>query len=312
MHLFKKTDLTDTVEFYKSLLDKMLEGVYFVTPDRVITYWNSGAEKLTGYKASEVIGKTCSHNIIMHVDRWGHNLCGTGSCPAQKTMQDGKAREVAVSYHHKDGHLVPAVARFIPFRDANGAIVGAVEVFHDTTPLMCERDKADHLRRLSLVDPLTNLANRRFAEIRMAAKLNEFSRYGWPFGILFCDVDDLKQVNTLYGRAVGDNVLKAIGKTLEGNLRTSDFISRWGDDEFLIILANVDKQTLGRVAQKVERLVANTKVHLDPVDRGKVVNVTNSIGGVIAQSDDTVERLLQRADELMYRSRHAGVNQVSE
>lgn len=305
LQFFKKAELTETMEFYKCLLDKMLEGVYFVTPDRVITYWNSGAENLTGYTAAEVVGKTCGDNIIMHVDKWGHNLCDTGSCPAQKTMTDGKAREVAVSYHHKDGHLVPAVARFIPFRDQSGAIVGAAEIFHDTTPVMCEREKVENLRRLSLMDPLTKIANRRYAEIRLTAKLNEFSRYGWPFGVLFCDVDSFKSINDKYGHEAGDKVLKAVAKTIEGNLRTSDFVSRWGGDEFLIILANVNKKTLARVAEKVNRMVKNTRVPIDH-GAGKSITVTNSIGGTLISSKDTVESILRRADELMYKSKHAG------
>lgn len=295
----------------KNLLDRMFEGVYFVDADRVITFWSQGAEELTGFVASEVTGRTCCDNFIMHVDRWGHNLCEKGDCPAQKTMRDGRYREIPVSYHHKDGHLVPAVARFIPDRDDQGRIVGAIEVFMDTSAVMEERKKTHELKKLALVDTLTEVANRRCAEIRIGAKLNEWKRYGWSFAVLFCDVDDFKAVNDNYGHEAGDQVLRAVARTLSGNLRSSDFVSRWGGDEFLVLLSNVDMTSLARVAEKVRRLVEHTRVSVSGRDGNRVAGVTASLGGVLARDDDTVESLLKRADQLMFASKKAGRNRVS-
>jgi len=80
---------TDNIS-YKNILDSMCDGVYFVDRNRRIIYWNKAAEDLTGYKSSEVTGKHCRDNILVHVDDTGKNLCEEG-CPLQKSIIEGSA-----------------------------------------------------------------------------------------------------------------------------------------------------------------------------------------------------------------------------
>jgi PAS domain S-box-containing protein len=96
------------IAFYQDLLDQISDGVYFVTPQRRITYWNAGAERLTGYNAHEVLGRSCAEGILRHVDNAGQQLCLRG-CPLAAVMEDGKSREALVYLQHKDGHCVPVM-----------------------------------------------------------------------------------------------------------------------------------------------------------------------------------------------------------
>ncbi len=82
-------------EFYCGLLDQVSDGVYFVTRDRRITYWNAGAERITGYTAAEVVGHSCSEGILQHVNELGRQLCLHG-CPLAGVMKDGRPREAHV------------------------------------------------------------------------------------------------------------------------------------------------------------------------------------------------------------------------
>ena len=116
-------------KFYQDLLDKMSDGVYFVTVDRNITYWNSGAERITGYGADEVLGHSCGEGLLRHVTGAGRQLCLHG-CPLLAVMEDGKPRKAQVYLHHKDGHRVPVTVRGQALRFPDGQIVGSVEVFH--------------------------------------------------------------------------------------------------------------------------------------------------------------------------------------
>ena len=75
--------------FYKNLLDNLFDGVYFVDPERRITYWNKGAERLAGFPASQVVGTHCWDNKLMHVDAAGTQLCA-GGCPLAATIEDGR------------------------------------------------------------------------------------------------------------------------------------------------------------------------------------------------------------------------------
>ena len=81
--------------FYKNLLDSLHDGVYFVDRDRRITYWNSGAERISGYESSEVVGRRCSDDLLMHIDKEGSCLCGA-KCPLAHTLDDGLIREAEV------------------------------------------------------------------------------------------------------------------------------------------------------------------------------------------------------------------------
>ena len=301
----------DDGQFKRDVLDNLFDGVYCVDLSRNIIYWSASTAQLTGFSAKEVVGRSCIENRVMYVDNWGHNLCESGMCPAMKTMHDGIFREVNVSYHHKDGHLVPAVARILPLRNKEGKITGAVEIFQDASPVLKEREKAKELEDLALNDPLTRIANRNCGQARLEAKLNEMRRYGWPFGVLFCDVDKFKYVNDTFGHDVGDMVLKAVAKTLSGNLRMSDTVCRWGGDEFLIILPNIDLNTLSQIAEKVLRIIEKSRVTVGLGPDAQIISVTSSIGGTVAYPDDSVESLLKRADELMYSSKKAGANQAT-
>ena len=101
--------------FHGRLLDSLYDGVYFVDAERSITYWNKGAERLTGYTAAEALGKHCYDNFLMHVNANGCALC-FGGCPLAATLVDGNPREDEIFLRHKRGHRVPTSVRVSPVR----------------------------------------------------------------------------------------------------------------------------------------------------------------------------------------------------
>ena len=294
-------------DFYKNLLDNLYDGVYFVDADRRITYWNRGAQRLTGYSPEEVLGCYCRENILEHVDEEAVRLCVRSLCPAAKTLQDGEAREEEVFLHHKQGHRLPVAIRVAPIKSPDGKVVGAVEVFSDNTPRVMSRQTIEELQRIALLDPLTEVGNRRYAEMNLKFRLAEKERYGWPFGVLFVDIDRFKAVNDRYGHETGDDVLRMTARTLTNSLRPFDLVSRWGGEEFLALVINVDADSLLVVAEKLRRMVEQSSI----VHGSGSVRVTVSIGGTLAEPEDSIEGLVRRADGLMYRSKAEGRNRVS-
>jgi len=293
-------------DFYRKLLDDMPDGVYFVDRHRLITYWNKGAEAITGYDSRQVMGRWCGDGLLTHVDAQGRVLCGDG-CPLSATMQDGQAREVEVFLHHKDGHRVPVRVRASPIRDADGTIVGAVEVFDENQARLAARERIAELERAALLDPLTELGNRRYGEIQLSSTLGEHLRYGRPFGLLFFDVDQFKAVNDTFGHETGDRVLRTVARTAQASLRPFDVLCRWAGDEFLAIIAHVDETQLAAVGEKIRVLVhaSGVSVHRE------TLRATVSIGGVLGREGDTADSLVARADQQMYNSKQAGGNLVS-
>ena len=124
--------MADSDNLYHAILDNLYDGVYFVDRDRKITYWNKGAERITGYPAAEVVGSRCFDNILMHVDGHGTLLCKE-LCPLAATMLDGVERTADVYLQHKDGHRVSVNVRITPLRNEGGAVTGGVEVFTDNS-----------------------------------------------------------------------------------------------------------------------------------------------------------------------------------
>ena len=292
--------------FCKGLLDSLHDGVYFVDHNRRITYWNRGAERISGYNSSEVIGMSCSDNLLMHVNEEGDTLCRR-SCPLADTLKDGRVRESEVYLKHRDGHRVPVFIRVSPLLDSYGQVVGAVESFNDTSPNAALLERIEGLQRLALLDPLTELPNRRCINMKLRSRIDEMGRYGWPCGVLFVDIDNFKVVNDAFGHIIGDRVLKMVARTLSSSLRSYDILGRYGGEEFIAIIANVNSTQLYSFANRLRLLVEKSNLNTN----SGTVSVTISIGATLARSNDTLDSVIKRADQLMYHSKAAGRNRVS-
>ncbi len=289
-------------EFYKKLLDSITDGVYFVDPDRKVTYWNKAAERISGYSAQEILGHGCGENILRHVDDSGNHLCLHG-CPLAATMQDGKRREANVYLHHKSGHRVPVIVRTLPMRDASGNITGAAEVFVSNRSIDM-LGEIEQLRKEALTDPLTGIGNRRYADITLE-RLDQSMREGSvPFGVLFIDIDNFKHINDTWGHHVGDRVLTIVAKTLTAALRPFDVTCRWGGEEFVVLINNTTVEGLKTLAERLRMLVEQSWMNHED---GRI-QMTASIGAALSGMGEPAISVVQRADRQLYLCKNSGRN----
>jgi diguanylate cyclase (GGDEF)-like protein/PAS domain S-box-containing protein len=288
---------------YKELMDNLFDGVCFVDSNKAIRYWNKAAENITGFTADEVLGKICSESILSFRDDEGRNIC-EALCPLDKPAADSSARESELYLHHKDGRRIPVAIRITPIRDSAGSIMGVLELFSDISSKSATLLRIKELEKLSLTDTLTMLANRRYIQMELESRLQELSRFNWPFAVLYMDIDHFKNINDTYGHDVGDAVLKTVADALVASVRPFDLIGRWGGEEFVGIMRNVDEEGLYLIGDRLRQLVEAASVVIDQ----KKISVTVSAGGVMAKTDDTVAELIKRADELMFKSKAAGRN----
>jgi diguanylate cyclase (GGDEF)-like protein/PAS domain S-box-containing protein len=286
-----------------NLFENMYDGVYFIDRERRITYWNKAAEKITGFTSDEVLGKQCSDNILIHIDDKGTSIC-KGMCPLAATIKDGSTREAEVYLHHKKGHRVPVWIRATPLRDENNNIIGGAELFTDSSSqhLMLQRIK--DLEELALIDTLTQLSNRKHLESEMHNSLQEMERYNLSFAILFIDIDNFKRFNDTYGHDVGDQILQVLAQTLKSAARPFDLFGRWGGEEFIGIIRNVDHDALVTIGNRCRILVEKSYMTFNDT----FINVSISLGGTLAKKGDSIESILKRADHLMYESKKRGRN----
>src|ERR1700737_1011813 len=156
---------------------------------------------------------------------------------------------------------------------------------------------SDLLRNLAMVDPLTGLYNRRFAEQRLAAEVARSERKGHPLTVLTLDLNSFKHINDTYGHPAGDQVLQEFASRLNKVIRGSDLAVRLGGDEFLVVLPEC---TLDQLKLVLKRL---NSFELDW--QGQKIPVTFSAGWKDYEMGDRPEELLARADEALYTSKRA-------
>jgi diguanylate cyclase (GGDEF)-like protein/PAS domain S-box-containing protein len=292
-------------ESYSNIFDNLYDGLYFVDRNRVIEYWNRAAERISGFKAEEVVGRSCSDNILTHVDAGGDNLC-QGMCPLAKTMVDGVPRQAEVFLHHKDGHRVPISVRTSTLTDQDGKILGGVELFSDISNYKLIELRARELEAMALLDSLTGLANRNYLQKEFLMRCEEQKRFGVHFGVLFMDIDHFKTFNDTYGHEVGDRVLKLVASTLANNSRPFDVFGRWGGEEFIGLIRNVTHQQLEHIGNRVRVLVNSSYITLEDYK----LQVSVSIGATLVRENDSIDTLLKRADTLLYESKREGRNRL--
>ena len=286
------------------LLESMNDGVYYVDRQRKILYFNEGAERISGVDRGEVIGRHCYDDMLGHVNEQGQSVC-QGDCPLSQVMRDGQRREERLFLHHKNGHRVAVSMRVSPVHAPDGSIIGAVESFSDDTWREDVHHRVAELERLALLDPLTGLLNRRGLEQAIEARWDERRRYGWPFGVLVIDLDEFKGINDRHGHETGDEILRMVARSLTAGARAFDAVGRWGGEEFVVAVTNVDPAMLLSTGERLCRLVETSELRDIQGTR-----VTCSIGAASIRDGETTADLLQRADTLMYQAKREGGNRV--
>lgn len=189
-----------------------------------------------------------------------------------------------------------------------GQMTGVEKKFeHLRGEIAAARQRTESLEAELLIDPLTGVYNRRAYEKRIAEEFQRFSRYGQGFAMVLFDVDHFKHINDRYGHAIGDACLKEITLRLRPMLRQSDFLCRFGGEEFVLLLPATNPQAAAAVAEKLRRKIEATQF----VCKEQAFTVTISFG-VTATTDEDKEALslFNRVDAAMYAAKEQGRNRV--
>lgn len=160
------------------------------------------------------------------------------------------------------------------------------------------------LEQLSSTDRLTQLYNRRKIEEEFSREINRSRRYQHPFVIMLFDIDFFKKINDTYGHPAGDAVLKDIARLMQKTLRSTDIISRWGGEEFLVLLPELKLDDAIILAEKLRAIVANHRFSINS-------QVTISIGLYEFQETDSIDQMISKVDQKLYEAKKAGRNRIA-
>jgi diguanylate cyclase (GGDEF)-like protein/PAS domain S-box-containing protein len=168
------------------------------------------------------------------------------------------------------------------------------------------------LERLSVLDELTQLSNRRYFETRLIQEFNRMKRENTPLSIIMCDVDYFKKYNDTYGHVQGDSCLQKIASALsQSTRRPEDFIARYGGEEFAIVLPNVDAKGAAHVAELARKEIEQLKIKHSESEVSEYVTISLGITSQVPADSFSAEDLVNKADQALYKAKKNGRNRFA-
>jgi diguanylate cyclase (GGDEF)-like protein/PAS domain S-box-containing protein len=283
----------DALRLTTKALHAITNGVCILDPEKRIFDVNPAFKKITGYPRGELVGR---HLKSFATDQQDESFY-LGIC-RQLDLADGWEGEL--QHRRKNGESYRIALSISAVRDERNRLVGFVGAFQDITQRHWEEGR---IRQLAYHDPVTQLANRVGFVRRAAEAMEAASNHGHRMACLFIDLDRFKAINDTLGHEAGDHVLREVAARLRSKVRASDLISRFGGDEFVILLPEVTAiEALAPLAEKIAHGLAAPWAF-----EGNDLAISGSIGiAVFPDHGNDIEELIRRADQAMYTAKARG------
>jgi diguanylate cyclase (GGDEF)-like protein/PAS domain S-box-containing protein len=288
--------MTDRNELLEAAFDSVPEGVALMGTEGEVVLWNQAAQGITGYAAIDVLARPLPDGLealLLDEARNGDEALGPAA---------GDGRRGLVRARHKLGHGVPVIARALVLRDGLGERIGAAALFHPAESL-------DALPHGESSEDLGADEGRSEFEERLQTEFDDFMRGGPPLSVLWIGVDQAQELRKTHGASACHAMLDKVRRALVHGLRPAEEMSRWGDEEFLIVAHERSAEMLASHAKTLAGLARTADFRW----WGDRVSLTVSIGAAQAGSDgaETLAHLLERAREAMETSSRTGGNRAT-
>lgn len=274
-----------------------VDGVFITNAENKIIHINDAFTNITGFSLGNVhhkdpkILRSGKHDKVFYRKLW-------------QDINDYGYWQGEIKNRKKNGEMYIAWLSINAIKDRKGNVENYIGVFSDVT---AQRSDDDHYAHLATHDALTGLSNRLILNDRLEHAISHADRTQKKIAILFCDLDNFKPINDTYGHDVGDNVLIHCANHFKKMLRMEDTICRYGGDEFVIILEDLDDDVvLQNLLDKVMTVTDEPAVvaeHSIPIEMSVGVSVYPHDCGEVGC-------LIKQADQAMYNAKHAGKNRM--
>ncbi|MDP2760337.1 MAG: diguanylate cyclase [Sideroxyarcus sp.] len=304
--------LESRLRLFEVALNSVANGIVITEASGHIQWVNPAFSQLTGFSLEEALGhkpgellKSGQHTPEFYQDMW-------------KTVLSGQTWHGEIVNRRKDGVVYDEALVIAPVTDADGTIRHFVAIMHDIT----ERKQAEaQIHNLAFYDTLTRLPNRRLLNDRLGQTMAASKRSGRHAALMFLDLDNFKPLNDTHGHDVGDLLLIEVARRLTGCVRETDTVARFGGDEFVVILSELETDKAdsaahaGVVAEKIRSALAEPYLLTRKQEDGTEISVehhcASSIGIVLfINHEASPEEVLKCADMAMYQAKEGGRNAV--
>lgn len=254
------------------ILGSVGEGVYGVDTRGVITFVNAAAKRILGLRDAASMNGKFAHAVFHSIDE-GDLKIPLSQCNLHEAYTTGcELTTEDRFFRHHSGKTIPVDCTVLPLF-VSGQREGSVVTFRD---ISIRKEMEQRLRNESLQDPLTGANNRRFFEIELEAEFARQRDSGKQGALLYIDLDDFKTFNDTAGLGAGNRALTTIARSIKDRLRKSDSLARLGDDEFGVILPNVDARTAMQLAEGLRLMVSQSPQRVG--NRQHQINASIGVG----------------------------------
>ena len=282
--------LADSESRLRAITDKVPALIAHVGADERYIFVNGYAREITGQEPAAMVGRT-----VREVR--GPLLYGMLKPHIASALQ---GKETTFEYElEREGRYFYLQTTYMPAMSVTGESIGFYALTTDVTRIKLAEQK---LSFLAHYDPLTNLANRRYFTECAQAAFERAAITRAPMLLMLIDVDYFKEINDGHGHAAGDAVLREVARRLKSSVRKSDLVARLGGDEFVILCDDVD------ATFAAEGLAAKVVASMTPsvaLDAARL-QVTLSVGAALCRDPESLDALMQKADEALYEAKEAG------
>ncbi|MGE0116143.1 MAG: diguanylate cyclase [Steroidobacteraceae bacterium] len=283
-----------------SMVQDCIDPIISKTITGAIVSWNRAAEKMFGYAAEEVLGRSIM--ILVPPERNSEELM-----ILEKLGRGEVIRDLHTFRRHKNGQSIPVTLTISPLFDLSGNVIGACKMVR---PRIAESMPNEELLKLAFMDSLTGLSNRAHLLDRLTHAMCRDERTYQHGGVLLIDLDNFKTVNDTAGHLAGDKLLIQCAKRIRSIFREIDTVARWGGDEFVVLIEDLPKDAmtaLGRLEDVSRKLLMALR---RPYSVNAVeYNCSPSIGACLFRGVSLpVEDVIHQADRAMYKAKSSGKN----
>jgi diguanylate cyclase (GGDEF)-like protein/PAS domain S-box-containing protein len=286
--------MTDRSELLEAALENLPDGIALLGEECQVVFWNRAAEAMTGHSGAELLSRPVPEGLKPLLM----------SCPAtgdqEADLNPRQGRGFFALARHKLGHELTAISRALVLRDGMGRRIGVAIVFHPAE----SQDALPHGERSE--DTGVQASQTDF-EDRLEVMFDDSMHGGVPFGVLWITVDQAHFLRKTHGIGACESMLEKVQRSIAQGLRPGEQLGRWGDNEYLVLSHERTPEMLAAHAQMLAGLARTADFRW----WGDRVSITVSIGAAQADQDETLAQLLERAQQAMVASIHAGGNRIT-
>lgn len=296
----------------KHVVDQAPVGLVVLNRDYEVTFWNGFMALHSGRPTEEVVGCNLFDCFPDLPRAFLEKKIASVFLLQHQSFTSWEQRPYLFPFPHNrpiTGGLdyMRQSCTFIPVPDENGEVTHVALMVFDMTDASLYQEQLTEAKaqveELSTRDALTGAYNRGFMDQSLEGEINRIERHGGALTTIMLDVDYFKPVNDRYGHKVGDQVLQGLTRLIQDELRTSDYLGRFGGEEFLLVLPETGMAGAQQLAERIRQRAAAESFP-------KVGTVTLSLGVAELQAGEDPDDLLRRADQALYTAKETGRNRV--